>query len=77
MNIRSLTTTEEKTEKKERREKKKREPKVINSRAALFGEAPAATSGVSGRRDVSFVLFKHMFKWLPELKTDFTPFVGS
>lgn len=45
------TEIEEKLERKDRPEKKKREPKVINSRAALFGEAPAATSGLSGRRD--------------------------
>jgi hypothetical protein len=46
----------EEGEKKEKREKnnRRREPKIVNSRAALFGDAPAATSGMSGRdKDVS------------------------
>ena len=48
---------EEKIEKKggrASRERKRREPKVVNSRAVLLGEALAATGVFSARREVSY-----------------------
>jgi hypothetical protein len=55
-NVNVNVNVKEEGEKKEKREKnnRRREPKIVNSRAALFGDAPAATSGMSGRdKDVS------------------------
>jgi len=50
----SKNNANEEGDKKEKREKnnRRREPKVVNSRAALFGDAPASTGGTSGRDSI-------------------------
>lgn len=60
---------DDKNEKRDRNNRR-REPKVINSRAAAFGDAPAATSGMSGRsREVSLILFDFYDVFISWLQT--------